>query len=74
MYEVQYLNHEDRNYSNSDHGHQAHVVADQGVFAAPEMDVELLGLIFIVVVSRVVGDLVLDARSWGAWVAAAEGD
>lgn len=47
---------------------------DQGLSAASEVDVELLGLVFIIIVSRVVGELILDARPRRAGVAATEWD
>ena len=47
---------------------------DEGLSAASEVDVELLGLVIIVIVSRVVGELILDAWPWRAGVAATEWD
>lgn len=60
---------------NSTHGaHHAAVVVQEGFPAATAPEVELLRLVVVAVVSRVVGDLVLDAGPRGAGVAAAEGD
>lgn len=60
---------------DSTHGaHHAAVVVQEGLPAATAPEVELLRLVVVAVVSRVVGDLVLDAGPWGAGVAAAEGD
>ena len=47
---------------------------DEGLSAASEVDVELLGLVIIVIVSRVVGELILDAWPWRAGIAATEWD
>lgn len=46
----------------------------QGLSTASKVDIELFGLVVIVVVSRVVGELVLDAWPWRAGVTAAEWD
>lgn len=60
---------------DSAHGaHHAAVVVQEGLPAAAAPEVELLRLVVVAVVSRVVGDLVLDARSRGAGVTAAERD
>lgn len=60
---------------NTTHGaHHAAVVVQKCLPAATVPQVELLCLVVIAVVSRVVSDLVLDARSWGTRVAATEGD
>ena len=69
-----HLQQEDRQHPGADAVHQAHVVADQGLAAAAVVQVELLGLVLVVVVGRVVGQPVLDAGPRGAGVAAAEGD
>lgn len=60
---------------NGAHGaHHAAVVVQESFPAATTPEVELLRLVVVAVVSRVVGDLVLDTGSRGAGVAAAEGD
>lgn len=68
-----YLKNKDSQHYSTDAVHQAHVVTDQSFSAATDEDVEVLGLVLIVVVGWVVGQFVLDAGSRGAWVAAAEG-
>ena len=47
---AQYLNQEDRQHHSPNGVHQAHVVVDQGLPAASDVEVELLGLVFVVVV------------------------
>lgn len=69
-----YLQEEDWKHCSSDGVHQAHVVVDQGLSAASHIDVEFLSLVIIIVVSWVVGEMILDARPWGAGVAAAKWD
>lgn len=69
-----YLQQEDRQHPGPDGVHQAHVVVDQGLAAAAVVQVELLGLVLIIVVGGVVGQFVLDAGPRGAGVATAEWD
>lgn len=47
---------------------------DQGLSAASEVDVELFGLVLVVIMSWVVGELILDAWSRRTGVAATEWD
>lgn len=61
-------------HQDSDGGHHASVVGQQGLAAAAPPHVELLGVVVVAVVGRVVGHLELDAGSGGAGVAAAERD
>lgn len=50
------------------------VVLQQGLATPFHPQVQLLGLVLVVVVGRVVGDLLLDAGPRGVWVTAAEGN
>lgn len=69
-----YLEKPDEEDDGTHGAHHAAVVVQEGFPAAAAPEVELLRLVIVAVVSRVVGDLVLDARSRGAGVTAAEGD
>lgn len=70
-----YANLEQKDGQNhrSNRVHQPHVIVDQGFSAAADEEVELLGLVLVVVVGGVVGDSVLDTGSGRARVTAAEG-
>lgn len=69
-----YLEDPDEEDDDAHGAHHAAVVVQEGFPAAAAPEVELLRLVVVAVVSRVVGDLVLDAGSRGAGVAAAERD
>lgn len=71
---MQYLDGKDRQHSSSDGVHQTHVIVDQGLSAASDIDVELLCLVVIVIMSGIVGDLMLNAWSWRAGVTATKWD
>lgn len=69
-----YLEKPDEEDDDTHGAHHAAVVVQEGFPAATAPEVELLRLVVVAVVSRVVGDLVLDAGPRGAGVTAAEGD
>ena len=58
-----YLQHGHQQHQGSYGVHQASVVGEQGIAAAPLPDVQVLGVVVIAVVGCVVGDMVLDAGS-----------
>lgn len=63
----------DDEHDEADGLHDVGVVLQQRVSAALLVQVQFLRLIVVVVVSRAVGDVVLDARPRGVQVTAAEG-
>lgn len=69
-----YLEKPDEEDDDTHGAHHAAVVVQEGFPAATAPEVELFCLVVVAVVSRVVGDLVLDAGPRGAGVTAAEGD
>lgn len=69
-----YLEEDGEDDERSDAVHHAAVVGEEGLAAAPDPDVELLGAVVVVVVGGVVGQVMLDAGSRGAGVTAAERD
>lgn len=68
-----YLQQKDGQNHSSNRVHQPHVVVDQRFSATMNEDVELFGLVVVVVVGRVVGDFGLDTGSGRTRVTAAEG-
>lgn len=73
MIDVSDLEEPDDEDDEADGLHDVGVVIQQRTSAALLVQVQFLGVIVVVVVCRVVGDLVLDARPRGVQVTAAEG-
>lgn len=74
MWAVSYLQEHGYDDEHSNAGHDAAVVGENCLKAAPVPDVQLLSAVVIVVVGRVICHVMLDAGPWGARVTAAEGD
>lgn len=68
------LQHRDKHHQDTDGGHHASIVGQQGLTAAAPPHVELLRVVVVAVVGGVVGHLVLNAGPGGAGVTAAEWD
>lgn len=71
---LQYLKEPDEEHRQADGLHDAGVVVQQRLSAAPPPQVQLLALLVVVEMGRAVADLLLDAGSRGQGAAAAEGD
>lgn len=64
----------DQQHKSPNAVHHPSIVGDQGFTAASSPDVEFFGVMIIVIVSRVIGQMVLDAGPGRARVAAAVWD
>lgn len=74
MWVGSYLQDDGKEDKNTNAAHQAAVIGEEGLKAAPGPDVELLCAVVIVIMSRVIGQVVLDAGPGGPGVTAAEWD
>lgn len=74
LYLGSYLEEDGGDDEGPDAVHHTAVVGEEGLAAAPDPDVELLGTMVVVIVGGVIGQVMLDAGPRGSGVTAAERD